>query len=383
MISGIVIDSSTNKPLKGVKLTSSSGDSPITSTTDVNGKFIINVPSFPNNITLSYAGYNTKEVKPFKGDGEIKNDLGVQQLTPLRQDISRDLLNSSQMSSSQVDSLLKSKKDANYYTQKRLSGTVKDIKSQLMPIAIGMIAEFGISNISTLVTKPQSEIQKYVNNSLCPTPDTLNKLLNTKNKLYKKINNISTTIDVTTKALGITTGILGGLNIALQVLKNLPVPVAIAGVGIPMNVITQVQNSIKKIEGTISKLSAVSAGSLMILVSIRQVLTQLMQYLSLLDLLIQHCAPNTPQSQETLNKALLDLTKEAEQQSVIVPTTINGFTLTVETELTKKTLKRKRAIAKNRSGVNLLQGEWSFSSIDQILIDELTFYIQTNNLKAD
>ena len=176
---------------------------------------------------------------------------------------------------------------------------------------------------------------------------------------------------------------MGGLNIALQVLKNLPVPVAIAGVGIPMNVITQVQNSIKKIEGTISKLSAVSAGSLMILVSIRQVLTQLMQYLSLLDLLIQHCAPNTPQSQETLNKALLDLTKEAEQQSVIVPTTINGFTLTVETELTKKTLKRKRAIAKNRSGVNLLQGEWSFSSIDQILIDELTFYIQTNNLKAD
>ena len=111
MISGIVIDSSTNKPLKGVKLTSSNGDNPVTSTTDVNGKFIINVPSFPNNITISYAGYNTKEVKPFKGDGEIKNDLGVQQLTPLKQDISRDLLNSSQMSSSQVDSLLKSKKD--------------------------------------------------------------------------------------------------------------------------------------------------------------------------------------------------------------------------------------------------------------------------------
>ena len=121
----------------------------------------------------------------------------------------------------------------------------------------------------------------------------------------------------------------------------------------------------------------------MILVSIRQVLTQLMQYLSLLDLLIQHCAPNTPQSQETLNQALLDLTKEAEQQSVIVPPTINGFTLTIETEITEKPLKRKRAIAKNRSGVNLLQGEWSFSSIDQILIDELTFYIQTNNLKAD
>ena len=382
MISGIVVDSSTNQPIKGVKLTSSNGDKQLISTTDSDGKFTIDIPSFPNNLTISYVGYNTKEVKPFKGDGEVKTDLGVQQLITLKQDISKDLLSSSQMSSSQVDSLLKSKKDANYYTQKRLSDTVKDIKSQLIPIAIGMVAEFGIASASVLITKQQSEIQRYVDNSTCPTPDTLNKLLNTKNKLYKKINNITNTIDVTTKALGITTGILGGLNIALQIFKELPIPVAIAGVGLPMNVITKVQDSIKKLEGTITKLSAISAGSLIILVSIRQVLTQLMQYLSLLDMLIQHCAPNTPQAQETLNKALLDLTKEAEQQSVIVPPDVNGFTLTVETEITEKPLKRKRAIAKNKSGVNLLQGEWSFSSIDQILIDELTFYIQTNDLKA-
>ena len=378
MISGIVIDSSTNQPIKGAKLTSFNGNNPLTSITDSNGKFTIDIPSFPNNLTISYVGYNTKEVKPFKGDGEVKTDLGVQQLITLKQDISKDLLSSSQMSSSQVDSLLKSKKDANYYTQKRLSDTVKDIKSQLIPIAIGMVAEFGIASASVLITKQQSEIQRYVDNSTCPTPDTLNKLLNTKNKLYKKINNITNTIDVTTMALGITTGILGGLNIALQISKNNPAPASVVSVGI----ISQSEAIIKKLEGTITKLSAISAGSLIILVSIRQVLTQLMQYLSLLDMLIQHCAPNTPQAQETLNKALLDLTKEAEQQSVIVPPDVNGFTLTVETEITEKPLKRKRAIAKNKSGVNLLQGKWSFSSIDQILIDELTFYIQTNDLKA-
>ena len=31
----------------------------------------------------------------------------------------------------------------------------------------------------------------------------------------------------------------------------------------------------------------------------------------------------------------------------------------------------------------MLQGEPSFSSNDQILIDELVYYIQTNDLKAD
>ena len=55
----------------------------------------------------------------------------------------------------------------------------------------------------------------------------------------------------------------------------------------------------------------------------------------------------------------------------------------VVTETTTNSLKRRRAIARNKSGVVMLQGEWSFSSIDQILIDELVFYIQQNDLKAD
>jgi len=55
----------------------------------------------------------------------------------------------------------------------------------------------------------------------------------------------------------------------------------------------------------------------------------------------------------------------------------------VETEITEKPLKRRRALARNKQGVVMLKGEWSFSSIDQILIDELVFYIQQNNLKAD
>ena len=57
----------------------------------------------------------------------------------------------------------------------------------------------------------------------------------------------------------------------------------------------------------------------------------------------------------------------------------------VETEpqISTLSIKRRRAIAKNKQGIIMLTGEWSFSSIDQILIDELVFYIQQNNLKAD
>jgi hypothetical protein len=62
---------------------------------------------------------------------------------------------------------------------------------------------------------------------------------------------------------------------------------------------------------------------------------------------------------------------------------INGFIMGVEPENTPSPIKRRRAIAKNRQGIIMLTGEWSYSSIDQILIDELVFYIQQKDLKAD
>jgi len=45
--------------------------------------------------------------------------------------------------------------------------------------------------------------------------------------------------------------------------------------------------------------------------------------------------------------------------------------------------KRRYAVAKNRDGVIPLKGEPSLSSSDQILIDELAFYIQQNDLKPN
>ena len=46
-------------------------------------------------------------------------------------------------------------------------------------------------------------------------------------------------------------------------------------------------------------------------------------------------------------------------------------------------LPRRQAIARNSKGIIILKGEPSFAAENQILIDELAFYIVQNNLKAD
>ena len=54
----------------------------------------------------------------------------------------------------------------------------------------------------------------------------------------------------------------------------------------------------------------------------------------------------------------------------------------VISEVTERTLKRRRAVARNSQGIVMLKGDWSYSSNDQILIDELVYYIKQNKLKA-
>ena len=89
-------------------------------------------------------------------------------------------------------------------------------------------------------------------------------------------------------------------------------------------------------------------------------------------------------SLDVINQELLDLAEEEEDDGNPIISSTNGFFFSVETDDSNPvgTLKRRRAIAKDARGVTLLKGELSFSSSDQVLIDELIFYIQQNNLKA-
>jgi hypothetical protein len=284
------------------------------------------------------------------------------------------------MSDKQVNSILKSKRDASYYTQKRLTGNINDLKSKILPNIIKIAYGFGISNLDSLLKLSKPDQQKYIDTLPCPPKDKLDKIIKDKNTLVRKINQTLTIINTTTKAVGITGGIIEALNIATKVLIALPIPVAIAGVGIPMNVITAVQQAIPKLQQQISKLRSINTGVLITLITLQQTLSQILQYLSLLDMMTQHCYPDA--EQERVSAELTALTQQQSQQQSPVVTNVNGFEMGVETEDTTKSLKRRRAIAKNAQGIVMLKGEWSFSSIDQILIDELVFYIQQNNLKA-
>jgi hypothetical protein len=336
-------------------------------------------------ILISSPGYESVEIIPYKGDGTAKKDLGVISLTPTNIALEQDKIKASQLNVDQIKEISKGEKGADYYTQERLSNQINTIKSTLIPAVLTLVAGFGVTKASDLIIQNQDKILDVVKNkTTCPTQSDLTSIIDKKNKLVKQLNNTLKLIDNTTKALGITGGVIEGLDIAYNVLKNLPIPssTGVPGVpGLPINVILAIQDNKDKIDKLIKKLKSINISTLAILVLLRQVLLQSVQLLNLLDKLVQKCYPDAEQEQVSLE--LTSLTNQQSNQTSPVVTNVNGFKMGVETEVTNSSLKRRRATATNQSNVVMLQGEWSFSSIDQILIDELVFYIQQNDLKAD
>jgi hypothetical protein len=155
-------------------------------------------------------------------------------------------------------------------------------------------------------------------------------------------------------------------------------------VGVPYSLVAKLED-VKKLLNDLGDISKDLKKALLIsLIFLVISLIIILRYLKRIDELIEKCA-DVGIPMEQISAELLALQIGAETQGNPILTNVNGFKLSVIQEDKFKVGKqyRRRAIAKNSGGITILQGEPSFSAEDQILLDELSFYIVQNNLKAD
>jgi len=386
-IEGIVVDSTNpNKTIPGAKISTNYQNQ---TTTKINGQFILKGNTTSNkkiSISVSLKGYTPQNFTPYFGDGTIKSNLGVIQLQLIQKSLDQDKINSSLLTDSQINGLTKSIKSPSSFFQKKLTTSIINVKSRLIPLILTLIAGFGVTQVNKLIAKGTPKISDIQNQITCPTQAELSRIISRKNRLVKQLNRLLKVIQSTEKFINSIKKFIStssktilGLDIASLALPSSIPP----GIGIPVGVINKsgdiinlLKNQIKGEQGKIDNLTSP-------LTLLKSVITQALQYLSLLDNLVQYCYPDA--NQEQISAELTAITTDESNQESPVVTNVNGFTMGVETEPQSSTLsvKRRRAIATNKQGVIMLTGEWSFSSIDQILIDELVFYIQTNDLRAD
>ena len=372
-------------------------DSP-TILTDSKGEFkiLVNLPTIPANqkvpllwaLTFTKKGLIPNSISILNGDSTVKSDLQSVGMVDINNAV--DLVAAKYISKldevqRKVDNIILEPIDKIIaYRRKGIGNLVNNIKTKLLPLCLELLITFGITKIS------QS------NQKTCPTPESLNEVIRKKNQVTRQLNQIYQSIAINT-ALAVAffalSNVLKGVKLKLD---GLPIPQAI---GLPPGppgglIFAQSYNltgKLQQISDLIEKLSeqnkSLNKNILVSLIFLIAGITTAILLLNTVDKLSQECAEEggiTLPEQVAINAELLALTEESEAEGNPIVSSINGFKLSVvpDDKNLVGTLKRRYAVAKNQQGVIQLKGEPSFSSNDQILIDELVFYIQQNDLKA-
>jgi hypothetical protein len=392
-VKGKIVDSTTNEPLKGVRLLS-----PLKkpTRTDNDGNFEVTVPSILNtpldpkkfeiNILGKKGKYASTKITPYTSTNDVKTDLGIIQLQPLESNLKQEITSLLTFKDAEVEKYATVDLTFEFFQQKQLNLSISELKKLVIPLVLGLIAQYGLSKVQEMIAEVEAnggELTENIKQQIvCPFQDALLKIISLKNKLVHQLNNVLNKINSVSQTLQISDTTVQSLDSAFQILKVLPTPTAIGGVGIPISVINTVQDVKTFLNNNIGKIKQGSGALSTILGLLVDVLTQVISFLNLLDKITQFCSQGEI-NQEQISKELTALTQQQSNQLSPVVTNVNGFEMGVETENVNQPLKRRRAIARNKQGIVMLKGEWSFSSINQILIDELVFYIQQNNLKAE
>ena len=400
-IEGRVADKKTQEPIEGIVISittqlPTSEDPNITepkefiTKSDTQGNFILPIEiNTEETIPGVYSVLETPDLI-FKSE-DFTYVIQMKRFAP---DLNKEISKLQNVGAEEIENL-KSQlpKDPFQSLQKSVSGKIQDILKKFIPLIIGMIAQFGISKLTEALQNNFSDF----NSTSCPSPEDLKKIIRKRNKVVRILNFIYKFVDALVKVTGIVLTLVQIFKLVKNVVVNLPIPQAIGTPpakdfgGLisaqPMSATLKSADTISQFEVFIKKYEGLTIMVLSILTVLRAVLKMAIDLLKGLDGLISICAQEYLDQEEVtleeINAELLASLEEGEEEVQLDPF-INGFEISViEIEKEIGSLKRRQAIARNKSGIILLKGEPSFSASDQILIDELKFYITQNNLKAN
>ena len=248
-------------------------------------------------------------------------------------------------------------------------------QNRLFPLAISLMITFGIAKLE----RENQETARCPNNAL------LRECIRRRNSIVKQINQMWVIIAVNTSLAALFLYLSLQLKGTKNSISSLGFPVSTPpGTGVPYSLISKLEKIQDLLEDFSNINKDLKKALIISLVFLVISLVIILRYLKRIDELIEKCSDGSIPMTE-INAELLALRTNSEEQGNPELTNVNGFKLSViqEDKFKIGDQYRRRAIAKNSLGITILQGEPSFSAEDQILLDELSFYIIQNNLKAD
>lgn len=257
-----------------------------------------------------------------------------------------------------------------------------DLIKQVIPPINQIYTNIGATNIGK---------ENFKLPDVCLQKEELEKILKIRNEilgvLKKDTNYIQTLnqpVDILKSNTEISSSTLETLNI-ISTTTNLamaaipsPIPGVPGAIPSSINVVNKIINKLEPIiNNTKNKVTTIIAA----IGFINGILFNIIKLLESIDIYLIGC--NIKENElEPLNEYLINVKETYKNISKDIDRVYQGFNLDIIEEQYSPTVKRIKAVAKNPQGIILLQTPYSFTTIPQILIDELKIIIDKNNLKA-
>jgi hypothetical protein len=249
-----------------------------------------------------------------------------------------------------------------------------------------------LDNLQTeLINTAQNTLISAVND-LCLPARQLDLIILQRNNIVNKLNQIGIFLDTASITAGITSTVLDTLITTaktLRILKPSLIAADAAGGGIgpfaslalQANELLDVlkfddlgNSKLNKLKGIIDNTSApISITSIFI--------SKAISTLNSIDIVLKKCSPNSTYIPVSKDLNTINL-RQSIAENTLNDVTYKGFVLEVEIVPYTPTVNRRRAIGKNQSGITTIQTELSFTTSNRVLIDELKYIIDRDNLKA-
>tara|TARA_R110002153_G_scaffold94932_1_gene228507 strand:- start:160 stop:1515 length:1356 start_codon:yes stop_codon:yes gene_type:complete len=398
-------------------------------------------------ISFQLSKYEPQDAPALKLDGTLKNRINIVKLDSLERSLEKEVSKLIVMDDSTINQLNSFNiKSAEAVVTETINNEVNKINERLIPYSLKLLANFGITSLSqtpnktcpplnqlSSVVAKKNKLTRQLNNILkttgrVSTVSTILKALLLAFKLARKlitINPIPSTIGLPPGPAGgvILSTSLGKISViedkkdkltklidrfgnVIAILEPSTIPLVASLTKVldvlgttdvllgecldeARQIVVDEINTQEEIEKILTNGVAIQPGNLTISDTDFSNIdgSRLRRILGIspnADFNIRDLLSGT-YLQVQLDEELTNITKEEAESGSPIVTEYKGFTLAVETQDTETNLdiKRRYAVGKDSKGIVVVKGEPSFASSDQILINELIFTIDKNDLKPN
>jgi hypothetical protein len=212
----------------------------------------------------------------------------------------------------------------------------------------------------------------------CPTKEELLIIINKRNALAGGINQLQNQIVSVGRINGVINKVTTPIPPAINLIKFLPIPTTLPG--LTAGNIVVASGILSDLKDLAQKFNAIGEGFGILYNFIFKILNNINASIKILDNLIEKCAIELDIEYEIINNELNSLSNENLGEGFGV---YKGFTFEIKYAKLNETPYPKRfAQARNSAGIVTLTSDESFASDPNVLVNELKFIIDTQNLKG-